>query len=362
MSERVFNFSAGPATLPLPVLERVKEELLAYPGAGASVMEISHRSKTFLNILAEAKADLKALLNISDDYHVLFTPGGATMQFTMLAMNFLAGNKADYLNVGSWAGKAIKDGKRFGEARVAWSGKDENFVRMPADGELDLDPDAQYVHITSNETIQGIQFTKEPEANGKPIICDASSDFLSRPLDMAKYGMIYAGAQKNVGPSGTAVVVLRADMLERVPENLPPLLDYKVTVENDSLYNTPASFTIYIIGLVMKWLRNEIGGLEAMQKINEEKAALLYGVIDASGGFYRGHAQPDSRSKMNVTFRVGDEEQEKRFIAEATAAGLDALKGHRSVGGCRASIYNAMPVEGVRALRDFMVEFQRVNG
>ncbi|MBW7865961.1 MAG: 3-phosphoserine/phosphohydroxythreonine transaminase [Candidatus Hydrogenedens sp.] len=362
MSERVFNFSAGPATLPLPVLERVKEELLAYPGAGASVMEISHRSKAFLSILAEAKADLKALLNLSDDYHVLFTPGGATMQFTMLAMNFLAGKKADYLNVGSWAGKAIKDGKRYGETRVAWSGKDENYVRMPADSELDLDPGAEYVHITSNETIQGIQFRTEPAVNGKPIICDASSDFLSRPLDMAKYGMIYAGAQKNVGPSGTAVVVLRADMLERVPENLPPLLDYRVTVENDSLYNTPASFTIYIIGLVMKWLRNEIGGLEAMQKINEEKAALLYEAIDASGGFYRGHALPGSRSKMNVTFRVGDEEQEKRFIAEATAAGLDALKGHRSVGGCRASIYNAMPVEGVRALRDFMVEFQRVNG
>jgi len=361
-SERVFNFSAGPATLPLPVLEQAQAELLCYPGAGASVMEISHRSKAFAGILEEAKSNIKSLLGMSDDYHVLFTPGGATMQFSMLAMNFLKGGSADYVYVGSWASKAMKEAARCGTARVAWSGKADNFVRIPADNELDLDPGAAYVHITSNETIQGIQFPTEPEVNGKPLFCDASSDFLCRPTDISKYALLYAGAQKNIGPSGTAVVILRKDMLDLVPDNLPPLLDYKLMVENDSLYNTPATFTIYIIALVSRWLLKDIGGLEKMHAINKGKAKLLYDTIDSSGGFYRGHAVPESRSIMNVTFRVGDEEQEKRFLAQATEAGLDALKGHRSVGGCRASIYNAMPVEGVEALRDFMVEFQRTNG
>lgn len=362
MTQRVFNFSAGPATLPLPVLEQAREELLAYPGAGASIMEISHRSKTFSAVLEEAKSNIKTLLGASDDYHVLFTPGGATMQFSMLAMNFLKGGTADYINVGSWASKAIKEASRCGTARVAWSGKEEGYKRMPADSELDLDPNAAYVHFTSNETIQGTQFATEPEVNGKPLFCDASSDFLCRPTDISKYALLYAGAQKNIGPSGTAVVVLRNDMLAEVPDNLPPLLDYKVMVENDSLYNTPATFTIYIIALVSRWLLKDIGGLEKMHEINLHKAKMLYDVIDASGGFYRGHAVPECRSIMNVTFRVGTEEQETLFIKEATAAGLDALKGHRSVGGCRASIYNAMPVEGVTALRDFMLEFQRSKG
>lgn len=363
MSEnRIFNFSAGPATLPLPVLEQARDELLAYPGAGASVMEISHRSKAFSGILEEAKSNIKALLGMSDEYHVLFTPGGATMQFSMLAMNFLKGGTADYINVGSWASKAMKEASRCGTVRVAWSGKNENYVRVPVDGELDLDPNAAYVHYTSNETIQGIQFQAAPAVGGKPLFCDASSDFLCRPTDISKYALLYAGAQKNIGPSGTAVVILRKDMLDQVPENLPPLLDYKVMVENDSLYNTPATFTIYIISLVSRWLIKEIGGLEKMYAINQEKAKLLYDVIDASGGYYRGHALADCRSIMNVTFRVGTEEQEKLFLSQATAAGLDGLKGHRSVGGCRASIYNAMPVEGVVALRDFMVEFQRTNG
>ena len=362
MTERVFNFSAGPATLPLPVLQQAQADLLCYPGAGASIMEISHRSKAFAKVLGDAKADIKALLGLGDDYHVLFTPGGATMQFTQLAMNFLNGKTADYIHVGSWSGKAMKDAKLFGTARAAYSGKEENFVRMPEDSELDLDPAAEYVHITSNETIHGTQIITEPDVKGKPMICDASSDFLSRPIAADKYAMIYAGAQKNVGPSGTAVVVLRADMLERVPEGLPALLDYKVMVENDSLYNTPSTFTIYMIGLVVKWLRNDIGGLAKIAEINERKAALLYDAIDASGGFYRGHAQKAYRSKMNVTFRVGNEEQEKLFIEQATKAGLDGLKGHRSVGGCRASIYNAMPTEGCAALRDFMLEFQRTHG
>lgn len=359
---RVFNFSAGPATLPLPVIEQAKADLPVFPGAGASIMEISHRSKTFLKILEQTQADLKSLIGVSDDYHVLFTPGGATQQFTMLAMNFLAGKKADYLHVGSWASKAMKDAARFGAVRAAWSGKADNFVRMPADAELDLDPEAEYVHMTSNETIQGIQFAAEPDVKGKPLFCDASSDFLCRPFDPRKYALMYAGAQKNVGPSGTAVVLLRADMLERVPANLPPLLDYKVLAENDSMYNTPSTFTIYIIGLVMKWLRDEIGGLEKMGELNRMKAAMVYDAIDNSGGFYRGHAEKAHRSLMNVTFRAGTEEQEAMFIDQAKKAGLDGLKGHRSVGGVRASIYNAMPVEGVKALCDFMAEFQRVNG
>lgn len=362
MNTRVYNFSAGPATLPLPVLEQARDELVCYPGAGASIMEISHRSKVFASVLEEAKANIKTLLGGSDDYHVLFTPGGATMQFSMLAMNFLNGGSADYLNVGSWASKAIKDGSRFGTARIAWNGKGENYVRMPKDEELDLDPNAAYVHFTSNETIQGTQFVREPDVKGKPLFCDASSDFLCRPTDITHYALLYAGAQKNIGPSGTAVVVIRKDMLDRVPENLPPLLDYKVTVENDSLYNTPATFTIYIIALVSRWLLKDIGGLAAMHQINLRKAKMLYDVIDGSGGFYRGHALPESRSIMNVTFRVGTEEQEKRFLEQATAAGLDGLKGHRSVGGCRASIYNAMPAAGVKALCDFMIEFQRLNG
>lgn len=359
---RVFNFSAGPATLPLPVIEQARADLPVFPGAGASIMEISHRSKTFLKILEETQADLKSLLGVSDDYHVLFTPGGATQQFTMLAMNFLAGKKADYLHVGSWASKAMKDAARFGTVRAAWSGKADNFVRMPADADLDLDPEAEYVHMTSNETIQGIQFASEPDVKGKPLFCDASSDFLCRPFDPRKYALLYAGAQKNVGPSGTAVVLLRADMLERVPANLPPLLDYRVMVENDSMYNTPSTFTIYIIGLVMKWLRDEIGGLEKMGELNRMKAGMVYDAMDNSGGFYRGHAEKAHRSLMNVTFRVGTEEQETMFIDQAKKAGLDGLKGHRSVGGVRASIYNAMPVEGVKTLCEFMAEFQRVNG
>lgn len=362
MEGRFYNFSAGPAVLPLPVLKKAQEELMLLPGAGASVMEISHRSKPFQAILDSAKNGFKSLLNLPDDYHVLFTPGGATMQFSMLAMNFLNGKSADYINTGSWASKAMSEAKKHGAPRAAWSGKEENYVRVPNDSELDLDPNAAYVHFTSNETIQGIEFFKEPHACGKPLICDASSDFLSHPIDATKYAMIYAGAQKNVGPSGMAVVILRQDMLEQVPANLPSLLDYKILVENDSLYNTPPTFTIYMVNLVLQWLQNEIGGLEKVADLNKRKASLLYDVIDNSGGFYRGHSKPECRSLMNVTFRLPDEAAEKEFVAQATAAGLDGLKGHRSVGGCRASIYNAMPYEGCVALRDFMVEFQKKRG
>lgn len=363
MENRVFNFSAGPATLPLPVLEQAKEELVVYPGAGASVMEISHRSKAFAAILETTKADLKALLGLPGNYHILFVAGGATMQFIMLAMNFLAKDKsADYIQAGSWASKAMGEAKKFGNVRVAWSGKDENYVRMPLDSELNLDPNAAYVHCTSNETIQGIQMIRAPEVGNAPLFCDASSDFLCRPIAIEKYALLYAGAQKNVGPAGMAVAIIRSDLLERVPEGLPSLLDYKLMVENDSLYNTPPSFTIYIMGLVMKWLKNTIGGLDKMAELNKKKAQLLYDAIDASGGFYKGHAKPEYRSLMNVTFTLPNADLEKAFIDQTKAQGMDGLKGHRSVGGCRASIYNAMPIEGCQALRDFMIEFQKKNG
>lgn len=362
MEQRIFNFSAGPATLPVPVLQKAQEELLVYPGAGASVMEISHRSKAFAGILERAKADITDLLQLQSNYRILFLPGGASMQFSMLAMNLLHGGSADYIMTGSWASKAMSEAKKHGAPRAAWSGKEENYIRMPKNSELDLDPKAAYVHFTSNETIQGTEFFEEPETSGVPLICDASSDFMSRPLPMEKYAMIYAGAQKNVGPSGMAVVILREELLARVPAGLPSLLDYKIMAENDSLYNTPSTFTIYMVGLVMRWLREEIGGLEKIAAINRAKAKLLYDVIDGSGGYYRGHAVPECRSLMNVTFRLPDEAAEKEFIAQATQAGLDGLKGHRSVGGCRASIYNAMPVAGCEALRDFMIEFQRAKG
>lgn len=362
MDQRIYNFSAGPATLPLTALQKAQEELLVYPGSGASIMEISHRSKTFAAVHEQAKNNIKTLLHLPDNYHVLFLAGGATMQFSMLAMNLMDGRSADYIHTGSWASKAISEGRKHGEVRTAWSGKEENFVRVPKNSELDLDPKAAYVHFTSNETIQGIEFFDEPASGDVPLLCDASSDFLSRPIDITKYALLYAGAQKNVGPSGTAVVILRDDLLARVPQGLPSLLDYRLMAEHDSLYNTPSTFTIYIIALSTQWLRDEMGGLEKVADHNREKAMLIYDVIDSSGGYYRGHAQPESRSLMNIAFRLPDEELEKRFIAQATAAGLDGLKGHRSVGGCRASIYNAMPREGCAALRDFMLAFQKDNG
>jgi phosphoserine aminotransferase len=362
MTQRNINFSAGPAALPLPVLEQVQEQLLVYPGAGASIMEISHRSKTFLAVLETAKNNIKTLLQLPDNYHVLFIPGGASLQFTMFAMNFLDGGTADYIHTGSWGTKAIQAAGKHGTARLAWSGKEGNFTRNPTNEELDLDSNAQYVHYTSNETIQGIEFDTEPETGGKPLFCDASSNFLSKPLDIEKYALLYAGAQKNVGPSGVAVAIVRDDLLERIPKDLPAMLDYGVMVKNDSLYNTPPTFAIYVISLVTQWILDDMGGLEKMAEINRNKAGLLYDVIDNSGGYYRGHAEAGSRSNMNVSFRAGDEAAEAEFVAEATKAGLDGLKGHRSVGGCRASIYNAMPVAGVETLRDFMLDSQRRKG
>ncbi|MDW8105901.1 MAG: 3-phosphoserine/phosphohydroxythreonine transaminase [Armatimonadota bacterium] len=357
MTQRVWNFSAGPATLPLPVLEEAQRDLLALPGVGASVLEISHRSKHFDDILNETEANLRQLLNIPDHYHVLFLQGGASLQFSMVPMNLLGDGSADYIITGYWGQKALKEAQLLGKARVVWDGKHENFTRTPRPDEYAIDPNARYVHFTSNETIQGVMFPTEPEVGDVPLVCDMSSNFLWAPIDVSKYGLIYAGAQKNVGPAGVTIVIVRDDLVQRAPDNLPTMLSYRVHAENKSVYNTPPVFAIYIVMLVTRWLLNTIGGLERMAQINREKARLLYEVIDQSNGFYRGHAHPEHRSTMNVTWRLPTEELEKKFLQEAQANGLHELKGHRSVGGCRASIYNGMPIEGVRALREFMLEF-----
>jgi phosphoserine aminotransferase len=359
--DRIYNFSAGPAVLPVPVLEEVQRDLLSLPGVGMSILEISHRSKTFDEIHQQAEQGLRELMGISDDYVVLFLQGGASLQFSMIPMNLLPeGGTADYIITGSWGKKALKEAKREGTINIAANLADSGFNRVPAQDELKLDPNAAYVHFTSNETIEGVEFKTEPEVGSVPLICDASSDILSRPVDVSKYAAIYAGAQKNMGPSGVTLVVLRKDLLQRIPDGLHTMLDYRTHVEHNSLYNTPNTFGIYIIALVTKWLKGK-GGLGGMQKENEEKAKILYNAIDSTD-FYRGHADPDSRSMMNVTFRLPSEELEKKFASEATKQGLDGLKGHRSVGGIRASIYNAFPRDGVEALVQFMKDFEKKNG
>jgi phosphoserine aminotransferase len=361
MTERIFNFSAGPAVLPVPVLEEVQRDLLSLPGVGMSILEISHRSKTFDGIHLQAEQGLRELMGISDDYHVLFLQGGASLQFSMIPMNLLPeGGSADYIVTGSWGKKAVKEAKREGAVNVAANMADSGFRGIPAPDEIKLDPNAAYVHFTSNETIEGVEWKTEPECGNVPLFCDASSDILSRKIDVSKYALIYAGAQKNMGPSGVTLVVLRKDLLQRIPDRLHTMLDYRTHVENNSLYNTPNTFGIYIIALVTKWLKDQ-GGLAGMQRQNEAKAQALYKVIDSTD-FYRGHADSDARSNMNVTFRLPSEELEKKFASEATAQGLDGLKGHRSVGGIRASIYNAFPMEGIDALVQFMKEFEKVNG
>ena len=361
MTERIFNFSAGPAVLPVPVLERAREEMLSLPGVGMSVMEISHRSKTFQAIFDGAEAGLRGLLGIPDGYHVLFLQGGASLQFSMVPMNLLAGGGgADYILTGSWGKKALKEAKKVGATNVAADMADGHYTRVPTADELNLDPGAAYVHFTSNETIEGVEWTGEPEVGDVPLVCDASSDICARPMDVSKYALIYAGAQKNLGPSGLTVVILRDDLLARVPDGLSTMLDYRTHVQNNSLYNTPNTWGIYILNLVCEWVREQ-GGLASMQRRNEEKARKIYDVIDSTD-FYRGHAASEARSIMNVTFRLPSEELEKKFVTDATAQGLDGLKGHRSVGGIRASIYNAFPVEGVDALTQFMREFERTNG
>jgi phosphoserine aminotransferase len=360
---RIFNFNAGPGVLPLPVLQQAQAELLNYPGAGMSVMEMSHRSKPFEAILNNAEADLRALLNISTDYEILFLQGGATLQFAMLPMNFVKPTvSADYVLTGSWAKAAYKEAGKLGLARVAGTSEASNFSHIPAEADLNFDPHAAYLHVTTNETIHGIEWQAEPTPPaGVPLVADMSSDFVSRPVDISKYGLIYAGAQKNLGPAGVTLVIVRRDLLERVPSGLPLMLDYKVQAENKSLYNTPPCYTIYIVGLVLKWLR-ELGGLEAVARRNSAKAQVVYDTIDQSGGFYRGHAHPASRSKMNLTFRLPTEELDALFAKQADQQGLSGLKGHRSTGGIRASLYNAFLPEGATALAEFMREFQRTQG
>ena len=358
---RIHNFSAGPAVLPVEVIEQAQRDLLALPGVGMSILEISHRSSAFDEVIEGCEADLRKLGNIPDNYRVLFLQGGASLQFSMVPMNLLpAGGSADYIVTGMWSEKAVKEAKRVGAVKIAASTAAGNHTRVPRADELTLDPNADYVHITTNNTIFGTQWREVPDTGNVPLVADTSSDMYSRPIDVAKYGLIYAGAQKNLGPSGVTLVIIREDLLARTPSTLPTMLQYPVHAENKSMYNTPPVFGVYIMRLVLQWLLKS-GGLEAVEKVNERKAAKLYAEIDRTG-FYRGHAEPDSRSRMNVTFRLPSEELEKKFVKESTAAGLDGLKGHRSVGGLRASIYNAFPEAGVDALVQFMQEFERKNG
>jgi phosphoserine aminotransferase len=358
---RVFNFSAGPAVLPVAVLEQAQRDLVALPGVGMSVMEISHRSKVFEELLANAIAGIRELAGVPSNYRILFLQGGASLQFSMVPMNLLhAGTKADYIDTGTWAVKAIEEARRVGTVNVTGSTKADKYNRIPAQGELRLTPGASYVHMTTNNTIEGTEWKTPPDCGEVPLVADASSDILSAPIDVTRFGLIYAGAQKNLGPSGVTLVLIREDLLGRSDAGLPTMLSYKVQAENNSLYNTPNTFGIYILGLVTQWLKS-LGGLTGIARINQRKAATLYSEIDRTG-FYRGTAQKDSRSMMNITFRLPSEELEKTFERQATAAGFDGLKGHRSVGGLRASIYNAFPEEGVAGLVDFMREFERTHG
>jgi phosphoserine aminotransferase len=363
-TNRVFNFSSGPAMLPLPVLEEAQRDLVALPAVGMSILEVSHRSKVFESVLAQTEADIRTLGGVPSNYRVLFLHGGASTQVSMVPMNLLgAGATADYIDCGSWAEKAIKEAKKVGTVNVAASTKADNYSRLPRQSELKLTKGAAYVHMTSNNTIEGTEYSTLPDVGEAPLVSDTSSDMFSRPIDVARHGLIYAGAQKNLGPAGVTVVIIREDLLQRATEKkaaLPTMLSYAVHAENGSLYNTPACFPIYIVGLVAKWLLAQ-GGLAAMAKVNARKAAKLYAEIDRSG-FYRATAEKASRSLMNVTFRLPNEELEQMFVKDATAAGLDGLKGHRSVGGMRASIYNAFPEEGVDALVSFMKEFERRRG
>jgi phosphoserine aminotransferase len=360
-TQRLFNFSAGPAVLPEPVLLEAQRDLVALPGVGMSILEISHRSKTFESILARTEADLRRLGGVPANYKVLFLQGGASMQFSMVPLNLLtAGATADYIVTGGWSQKAVKEAQRVGTVHIAGSTEGENFARIPRQDELTLTPGAAYVHFTTNNTLFGTEWASEPAVGDVPLVADTSSDMFSRPIDVAKYGLIYAGAQKNLGPSGVTLVIVRDDLLARSTKSLHTMLNYAVHAENGSMYNTPPCFGIYLMGLVMQWALAQ-GGLDAVGTINARKAAALYAEIDRTG-FYRGTAQPDSRSRMNVTFRLPSEELENRFVKDATAAGLDGLKGHRSVGGMRASIYNAFPEEGVDALVQFMQEFERTRG
>jgi phosphoserine aminotransferase len=362
MPQRIYNFSAGPAMLPAEVLEKAQSEMLSLGGIGMSVMEISHRSRDFEAVLDAAENGIRSLLRVPENYKVLFMQGGAAMQFSVVPMNFLpAGETADYVVTGAWGKKAVKEAQRCGNAVTIFSDEAEGFRSVPTQDELTFGPDARYVHYTSNETIEGVEFGYDLNAGGVPVVCDASSNILSKPIDIENYALIYAGAQKNIGPSGVTVVIIRDDMIARVPPGQHSMLDYRLFAESGSMPNTPNTWGIYIISLVCEWLA-ELGGVEAIEWRNIEKAKTLYDAIDSSDGFYTGHAEPAARSRMNVTFRLADEKLDKQFCTEAEAFGLDGLTGHRSVGGIRASIYNAFPREGVEALVGFMQDFVAKNG
>ncbi len=351
-----FNFNAGPAILPEPVMKKAQQEFLDMAGIGLSVMEISHRSKDFEAVLAAAESKIRSLLGVPENYHVLFLQGGASLQFGMIPMNLLAGGTADYVHTGEWAKKAMKEAKLFGTVNVAASSEDKNFNYIPTPK---WSAGAKYAHITSNETIGGIQWHEYPDTGNVPLIMDMSSDIFCRPIDVSRFGLIYAGAQKNIGPSGVTLVIIRKDLVENGAAGLTTMLSYKTHAENDSMYNTPPTFGIYMIKLVMEWMEAE-GGVAAIYEKNKEKAGLLYSCIDSLDMYY-GTANTVDRSLMNVTFRLKSEDLEAQFLKEAGAAGFVGLKGHRSVGGCRASIYNAMPLDGVRALTRFMEEFATKN-
>ncbi|MCE1183800.1 MAG: 3-phosphoserine/phosphohydroxythreonine transaminase [Rhodocyclales bacterium] len=359
---RIWNFSAGPAVLPEEVLRQAQEEMLDWHGAGCGVMEMSHRGKEFMSILAQAEADLRELMGIPEQYTVLFLQGGATQQFAQIPMNLLAGRSADYIVTGSWSKKAVKEAQRFGQVRVAATTEASNFTRLPAADEIKLDPFAAYLHVCTNETIHGVEIPAERIAEvGVPLVADMSSHILSRPVPVEKFGMIYAGAQKNIGPSGVTLVIIHRDLLGMAPLTIPTVMDYAVMAANDSMLNTPPTYGIYIAGLVFQWLKRQ-GGLAGMAEVNAEKARILYECIDNSAGFYTHPVAPDCRSRMNVPFVLADAALDAAFLAESKAAGLASLKGHKSVGGMRASIYNAMPLAGVQALVDFMNDFAKRKG
>jgi len=361
MSDRIHNFNAGPAALPLPVLEEIKDSFLNFAGSGMSITEISHRSKWFDDVINDAIERTKRLLHLDDQYKVLFLQGGASMQFCMTPLNFLSdGRSADYINTGTWSTKAIKEAQIQNKPiKVVASSEDKNFCYIPRD--IPFNDDAAYVHLTSNNTIKGTQFESLPDTGNVPMIIDMSSDMMSRPLDTSKIGMIYAGAQKNIGPSGVCMVIIRKDLLDLSPDNIPTMLNYNTFANKNSMFNTPPCFSIYTIQLVMKWLEETIGGLEKMDERNREKAGLLYNFIDDSG-FYRATADKGSRSLMNVTFRLPNEDLEKDFVAKANENKMGGLKGHRSVGGCRASIYNATELNAIKVLISFMKEFEKTSG
>lgn len=360
MSEgRIYNFSAGPSMMPLPVLEKAAAEMTNYGGSGMSVMEMSHRSKYYDDIINGAQDVLRRVYNIPDNYRILFMQGGATMQFSAVPLNLMVTGKADYAITGNFARNAYKEAKKFGDIHIAATSEADNFTWVPTPDQLDIRPDADYFYICANNTIFGTEWHYDPNAGDVPVVADMSSNILSKPVDISKYGIIYAGAQKNMGPAGMAVVIIREDLMGHYRENMPVLLDYQLMADKNSMYNTPPTYSIYMMKLVTEWVE-QMGGLEAMAKNADLRSSMLYDYLDSTD-FYKGAAQKASRSRMNVTFRTGNDELDKKFIQESIDAGMTNLKGHRLVGGMRASIYNAMPIEGVEYLIDFMKKFESNN-